>query len=161
MQFDAPMVIHRGVVLPEWIDWNGHMNVACYLAAFDAAGGAMLDLIGLDAKYRATTSGSTFALDTRVVYLREVKQDDPLRFDVQLIEYDAKRFHFMLRMIHDRENYVAALCQWISMHIDMRVRRGAPFPDHVLARLKEMHDAHRHLPVPEVMQRPIGLQKRA
>ncbi|MGE0734729.1 MAG: thioesterase family protein [Alphaproteobacteria bacterium] len=161
MKFDAPMVIHRSVVRPDWIDWNGHMSVACYLVAFDAAGLAMLDLVGLDANYRATTTGSTFALDTRVVYLREVKLDDPLRFDVHLIEYDQKRFHFMLRMLHDTENYVAALCQWISMHMDMSKRRGAPFPDHVLARLAAMHEAHRHLPVPDVLRRPIGLQRRA
>lgn len=27
----------RGEVLPEWIDVNNHMNVACYVLAFDHA----------------------------------------------------------------------------------------------------------------------------
>ena len=30
-----------------------------------------------------------------------------------------------------------------------------------LARLAAMHEAHRHLPVPDVLRRPIGLQRRA
>ena len=23
----APLDVHRATVLPDWIDWNGHMNV--------------------------------------------------------------------------------------------------------------------------------------
>jgi len=33
----APLDIHRSTVLPEWVDWNGHMNVAFYVMAFDQA----------------------------------------------------------------------------------------------------------------------------
>jgi len=35
----APIDIHRSTVLPEWLDWNGHMNVAFYVLAFDQASG--------------------------------------------------------------------------------------------------------------------------
>jgi acyl-CoA thioester hydrolase len=31
----APLDTHRSAVLPEWVDWNGHMNVAFYVTAFD------------------------------------------------------------------------------------------------------------------------------
>ena len=31
----APLEIHTERVRPEWIDHNGHMNVAYYLMAFD------------------------------------------------------------------------------------------------------------------------------
>ena len=33
----APLDVHRATVLPEWIDWNGHMNVGFYVVAFDKA----------------------------------------------------------------------------------------------------------------------------
>src|SRR5437763_1455570 len=36
----APLDIHRSTVLPEWLDWNGHMNVAFYVLALDQASGA-------------------------------------------------------------------------------------------------------------------------
>ena len=50
------MRIHRGVVLPEWIDINGHMNVAYYVLAFDHATDAFFDYIGLDSAYREATT---------------------------------------------------------------------------------------------------------
>jgi hypothetical protein len=34
---EAPFDRYRGVVLPGWVDYNGHMNVAYYLVAFDLA----------------------------------------------------------------------------------------------------------------------------
>ena len=40
-QIAAPLEIHTERVRPEWIDHNGHMNVAFYLMAFDEAAGAV------------------------------------------------------------------------------------------------------------------------
>ena len=35
--YDAPGVVGPQRVLPEWIDYNGHMNVAYYTLAVDTA----------------------------------------------------------------------------------------------------------------------------
>ncbi|NJN47440.1 MAG: thioesterase-like protein, partial [Candidatus Competibacteraceae bacterium] len=32
-----PLTLYQDVVPPEWIDYNGHMNVAYYVLAFDRA----------------------------------------------------------------------------------------------------------------------------
>ena len=45
-QIAAPLEIHTDRVRPEWIDHNGHMNVAFYLMAFDEAAGAVAKEIG-------------------------------------------------------------------------------------------------------------------
>ena len=34
---DAPLVLYRDVVRPEWVDYNHHLNVAFYVRAFDIA----------------------------------------------------------------------------------------------------------------------------
>ena len=38
----------------EWIDYNGHMNVAYYHLAFDRATERLLERIGLGEEYRRT-----------------------------------------------------------------------------------------------------------
>ena len=38
----APLDVHASTVLPEWVDWNGHMNVGLYVVAFDKATGKLL-----------------------------------------------------------------------------------------------------------------------
>ena len=47
----APLDRHRARVLPEWIDYNGHMNVAFYLYAFDQATETFCREMGCDAAY--------------------------------------------------------------------------------------------------------------
>nr|MBC8451738.1 thioesterase-like protein [Rhodospirillaceae bacterium] len=56
----APLEIHTETVRPEWIDHNGHMNVAYYLLAFDEAAGAISQYIGYTNEYRKANNIGTF-----------------------------------------------------------------------------------------------------
>src|SRR6185312_8879161 len=62
----APLDIHRSTVLPEWVDWNGHMNLAFYVTAFDQASGAFMRNMGLGRRYVDGRHGMTFVLETHV-----------------------------------------------------------------------------------------------
>ena len=53
MSIPAPLKLHKGLIVPEWIDYNGHMNVAYYVLVFDRATDDFFDFMGLTAEYRA------------------------------------------------------------------------------------------------------------
>ena len=76
----APLDIHHSTVLPEWVDWNGHMNVAFYVTAFDQASGAFMRNMGLGRRYVDGKLGMTFVLETHVTYDREMREGAPMRF---------------------------------------------------------------------------------
>lgn len=45
---DAASLVETRVRVPaEWTDGNGHMNVACYVLAFDRATDAFYDALGI------------------------------------------------------------------------------------------------------------------
>ena len=46
--------ILRGKVLPEWIDVNGHMNVAYYVLVFDRAIDVLWERLGITSEYIET-----------------------------------------------------------------------------------------------------------
>ena len=142
----APLELHTETVVPEWIDYNGHMNVAYYVLAFDHATDALLDFVGLDESYRTRTNCSTFAVEAHITYKREVAEGDELRFATQLLGFDAKRLHFIHHMYHAKEGFLAAKNEWLSLHVDLSTRRVSSFPDDILAKLKQVIDAHRELP---------------
>ena len=96
----APLDTHRSTVLPEWVDWNGHMNVAFYVTAFDQASGAFMRNMGLGRRYVDGKLGMTFVLETHVTYDREMREGAPMRFTSQLLERDAKRVHLFHEMFH-------------------------------------------------------------
>ena len=75
----APLDIHHSTVLPEWVDWNGHMNVAFYVTAFDQASGAFMRNMGLGRRYVDGKLGMTFVLETHVTYDREMRQGAAMR----------------------------------------------------------------------------------
>jgi acyl-CoA thioester hydrolase len=153
---EAPFDQYRAVVLPEWIDYNGHMNVAYYLLAFDHATDAFLDWLGLDAAHRDASGGTTFAGDIHLTYQREVREGDPLRITTQLLGYDEKRLRFFCRMYHAEEDFLAATMESLSLYVDLKRRRVTVMPADIQETLAGVFAAHKTLPLPPEAGRVIA-----
>jgi acyl-CoA thioester hydrolase len=147
-------------VLAEWIDGNGHLNVAYYSLIFDRALDRFFDDMGIGWDYTQKGEGSAFVLEAHVSFLKEVKTDDPLRVTFQLLDHDEKRIHYIEHMYHATEGFLAATSEQISVHIDMKTRRSSAFPEPVLARIRDIQRAHAKLPVPPQVGRVIRIQKK-
>lgn len=157
MTIEAPLRIYRDRVRPEWIDYNGHMNMAYYVMAFDFAIDAFFDYLGIGRDYMRAADCSIFAVEMNVSYIREVHDGDPLAFRTWLLGHDAKRLHYYHEMYHADEGWLAAGCELMSLHIDMSTRRTAPFPDDIMARLDQVAAAHAAIPPPERVGRRIAM----
>lgn len=155
----TPFPLPSTVVQPEWIDHNGHMNVAYYLMAFDIASGGLLRYLGLGKEYRRDTNGGTFTGELHITYKREVMEGDPLRMTAQVIGVDSKRVHYWLEMYHETEGYLAATSEMVTLHIDMTKRRVSPMPAEMLAWMQKVRDAHAALPRPDGLGHVIGVKK--
>lgn len=159
-RYPAPIPCTVRHVEPTWIDANGHMNMAFYLKAFDEALDEVYDRLGVGGEYLEREGGSTFTLEAHVNYLREVLEGDPLRIAWQLLDFDPKRIHFFMTMHHDREGYLAATTEQLSIHVDLASRRSAPMPAGLLARLEAVRGTHGALPRPEQAGGSVGIRRR-
>jgi acyl-CoA thioester hydrolase len=156
----APFVSSLMRVEPPWIDYNGHMNMAYYNVLFDRAVDEVYELIGLGPDYLKDNGHSTMVAEMHVRYLREVSETDPLRVTVQLLDYDAKRFHVFEQLVHATENWVSATCETMTLHVDMTAKKVAPFPDSVLKLIERLKVAHSDLPLPEGAGRSVAMPKK-
>ena len=147
------------VVLPEYIDRNTHMNIGYYSVIFDKALDLPWDMLGLGSVGIAADGRSSFALESHVTYQHELREGDPLDFTFQLIDYDAKRIHYFMTMLHARERWLAATSESISICIDMTTRRSATWPDDRLARLRDLHETHSRRTRPAEIGRVIGIRR--
>ena len=154
----APLRLHRERVEPGWVDYNGHMNVAYYLLAFDHATDAFLDHIGMDAGHRESTGGTIFVLEAHVTYERELAAGDPLEFTTQVLDVDERRVHLFHAMYHGGRGELAATNELLALHVDLATRRAAPFADGVAERLDDLASAHAPLGRPAQAGRAIGLR---
>ena len=156
----APYVNDNQAVQADWIDLNGHMNIAWYLTAFDRAFDEAYRQMGFTQEALEKTGSSTFAAEMHISYQRELLQGDGLRIETQLIAFDAKRMHWMQVMYHRGENFRAATAEWLILHVDLRQRRVAAMPETIQGELRAILAAHAGLPRPPETGRRIDLENR-
>jgi acyl-CoA thioester hydrolase len=156
----APFLSTRLTVRPEWIDGNGHMNVAYYLKAFDEGFDAAYDAIGLGFDLIERRGVSTMAAEMHITYQGELFEGDPIRIETQLVGFNRKRFHWFQQMRHGETLKLAATCEWMILFIDMNKRRVAEIPDDIFALISRVKEAHAHLPTPPEVGRSISLENK-
>jgi acyl-CoA thioester hydrolase len=145
-------------VLPEWIDANGHMNIAYYVAAFDRAFDQVYDQFGFTRAMMRERNASSFTSELHVTYQRELMVGDPIRVTTQLLGFDAKRCHFVQCMYHARDGYLASTLEWLLLYIDMTARRVAVMPEDLQRHLARVVAAHQAVEVPPEVGRRISLE---
>ena len=145
---------------PQWIDYNGHLNMAYYNVMFDRAIDQLWLQLGIGPGYMKERNGSTFTAECHVRYLREIHLGDPVRIAVWLIAADEKRLHTFEELRHADEGWISATSENMSVHIDMTRRKVAPFPADIQDNIERVLQAHAALPRPEGLGRAIGMPKK-
>lgn len=158
MTIEAPLQLHSQSVQPEWIDYNGHMNLAYYVLIFDQATDAFLDYIGMTEQNRAANQSSTFTAELHVTYEREVKLGDEVSVKTQLLGFDEKRIHYFHYMYQKVEGHLVATNELISLYMDMKARRAGVLPESFQHKLAAIRSAHSVLPIPRQAGSVIGLR---
>lgn len=152
-----PVIEIEDRVRPEWIDSNGHMNLAYYVVVFDLATDALYAALNIGDAYREATGNSCFTAETHTLYEREVHLGDKLKVRGWVLGADAKRLHYFHEMFHMESGERAAAQELMALHIDMRVRRVAPFPATVHAALQRTVRGYAPATLPEGAGRRIAL----
>jgi acyl-CoA thioester hydrolase len=145
----------------EWIDYNGHMNVAYYVRAIDQALDEVFDMLDLGEAHARTRRMGPMALVNQIHYLDELLEGQTFACDVQLLDADRKRMHFFVTMLHLDKGTVAATFEGLSMNVDLEARRSAEYPPECLARVEALMAAHKDLPRPEKAGATIGIRRKA
>jgi acyl-CoA thioester hydrolase len=156
-QLPAPFVTTIMHVEPQWIDYNGHLNMAYYNVMFDRGIDQMWLELGIGPQYMKERNCSTFTAEAHVRYLREIHLGDPVQVAVYILEADEKRIHTFEELRHATEGWISATSENITLHVDMSIRKTAPFPPDVAARIHTVQQAHGAVPRPEGIGRRITM----
>ncbi|MBV9755881.1 MAG: thioesterase family protein [Alphaproteobacteria bacterium] len=132
------------------------MNLAYYVVIFDHATDVLFDRLGIGEAYTANTGNSIFVLETHTLYERELTAGERVRVHSYVVAADAKRLHFAHEMFADAAAGRAAMQELVALHVDMRARRGAPFP---ADRQAAIAAAVAQPPLPSGLGRGLGLTR--
>ena len=155
------LVISDGMtVKDEWIDYNGHLNMAYYNVLFDTAVDDVFERLGMGPSYVKTRGASFFTAEVHVCYLRELEAGMPVVVTLLLVDFDPKRAHFFQELRHAEEGWLSATSEQMSLHVDMTSRKVAPWPEDISDNLAALFKAQQSLPRPERLSRRIEIPKK-
>src|SRR5271154_5225834 len=155
----APFLSSVMTIEPQWIDYNGHLNMAYYNVMFDRAIDELWLKLGIGPGYMKQRQGSTFTAECHVRYLREIHLGDPVQVSILLVAADEKRLHTFEELRHATEGWLSATSENMTVHIDMAARKTAPFPPDIRARIEAVVRAHAPVPRPEGIGRSVSMPK--
>ena len=103
----------------EWIDYNGHMNVAFYVMAIDKALDEAFDELGMGVALVDSHRMGPMALVNQIHYLDELLEGQHYYCEFQILDGDHKRIHLFVTMHHVEKGTVAATYESLSMNVDL------------------------------------------
>jgi acyl-CoA thioester hydrolase len=130
---------YRANIQPDWIDYNGHLRDAYYGLVVSYAIDDLMDQLGLDAAYRASTQCTLYTLELHLNYLHEVKASDELTVENLILDADRKRMHVGSLIRCARLPEPVATAETMLLHVQQGAKpASAAFPGDVEQRLQAL-----------------------
>jgi acyl-CoA thioester hydrolase len=159
MPIPTPFVSKPMDIEKDWIDYNGHLNMAYYNVLFDRCSDDAFEAMGMGPNYARDRRLTIYTAEVHVCYVQELHLEHKVTVSFQLIDQDDKRLRAYQEIRHV-DGWLAATSESLSLHVDMSGPKVAPFPTDVLARVEAMRAAHSALPMPERAGRSIGIKRK-
>lgn len=125
----------EGVVPPEYLDENDHMNIGRYLEEASLGLWQRTIELGMGPEYLEERRLTTFTAEHHLSYLSELRLGDALSVHVRLLERSDKVLHTITFVVDRTHGRLAATCEATLVHVGFDTRRPEPFPDDVRAAL--------------------------
>jgi acyl-CoA thioester hydrolase len=114
-------------VTKDWVDYNGHMNMAYYVLIFDQAWEVALEKFKMGESAAKSQQRSTMVVETNTKYINEVKENEEVNINLIYFDHDKKRLHLKMEMNEKKTNKLSASMEWISLYIDLGKRKVTEF----------------------------------
>ena len=125
------------IIIKDWIDYNGHMNLSYYILVFDMGAEVILSKFQMGEQAAKTTKRSTMVVETHTNYIKEVKESDEVIISLSHIDHDKKRLHYKLEMYEKSENILSATTEVLALYINLDERKVSEFENE---KIKIMND---------------------
>lgn len=159
MALPAPFTSKPMAIQEDWIDYNGHLNMAYYNVLLDRCSDDAFEAMGLGADYARDRKLTIYTAEVHVCYVQELHLGDEVTVSYQLIDHDSKRLRAYQEIRH-ADGWLAATSESLSLHIDMAGPKVVAFPDDIAARVEALAKIHAGLPMPERAGRAIGIKRK-
>ncbi len=153
--YTKSLPLYNARVLPEWVDYNGHMTEFRYLHVFGDATDAFLTYIGMDSAYMAR-GRSIYTVESHIRHIQEIASGKQLKLETQLLGYDEKRVRLSHVMREAETGALLATGEHMLLSVDTHAGKATPLEDPVSSSLSRIWDGgQKNLTAPDFAGRAI------
>jgi acyl-CoA thioester hydrolase len=116
------------------------MNMRWYVALFDDAGDELHERIGLIPEFHCQRQTGTVDLEHHTHFLNEVMPRDAVAVYSRLVARSPKRLHYLMFLVNETQGKLAAIFECMNAFLDLSIRKTAPFPPEIVARIDSWLD---------------------
>ena len=126
---------YRGMVYPWQCDHQGHLTTMHYLGMFDQAGWHLLNCLGLGPEQLAEEGRGFVDVKDTLEYVAEQYAGGLIVVESALRKVGGTSLTATHRMLNAATGQLAARCEMIAVHFDLKARVKLPLPDALRPRL--------------------------
>ena len=125
-------------VKKDWIDYNGHMNVAYYTLAFDNTLDDFLEtILEIGPTFVKKENQGPYSLQANYHYLEELRLGDKFFAKIYIMDSDKKKIHIVLEMIDLNTKRQVAVCETLLINVDLNIRKSVNYGPDVIKRIAQ------------------------
>lgn len=154
-EIPAPFSTYASEVREEWVDYNGHMNDACYAIVLSEAVEELLDWLGMSADYRAESDAGLYTVETHLRFFNECSRGQALTASSTVVDAGPKKLRVYTELFVDGET-LAASADSLYLHVAGASGSVTAMPADRLALVEQVAAAHATLPRPDTLGKGVG-----
>ena len=137
--------VYTKTIPSDYLDSMGHMNVMWYTNLFSMGFVGLMKKLDMMHLFERDDDGGSFALESHIRYLSEVRVGHTVNIHVRIVGRSAKRFHMLYFMTNEDKQDVSATYEMLSTYVSLSQRRTAPMPDTIANLMDELIAESEHL----------------
>ena len=90
-KLSLPIAVSQGTVKDDWIDYNGHMNMAYYVQCFEETSDFLLEHMNLGYRYAIEEQKGVFVIKCEINYRKEINLNEDFIISLEYLICKGKK----------------------------------------------------------------------
>ena len=133
-KLSLPIKVSQGKVKEDWIDYNGHMNMAYYVQCFEESSDFLLEHKGLGYRYAIEEQKGVFVIKCEINYRKEVNLHENFTISLEELECKGKKLIVGLKMVNENNETIADY-KILNLNVDLETKKSSTFSPKIIAQL--------------------------
>ena len=129
-----PIKISKGTVKEDWIDYNGHMNMAYYVQCFEESSDFLLEQMDLGYRYAIEERKGVFVIKCEINYRKEINLYENFIISLEELVCKGKKLIVGLRMLNANNETIADY-KILNLNVDLETKKSSAFSTKTISQL--------------------------